>query len=134
MHYRRSSEPPEVPAAARGLLPETSEQPQILFEGTAWFVTGNVVYHLDRGHRLRPYVLGGAGVVSQSSRRTEAFPNVPERTVTELTFNAGAGMEIVVSRRVALRPEFRTSNFLILSSRGSALYQNRFTMALAYHR
>jgi len=133
VHYRRYLEAVDLPEPLRAQFPELSA-PQLLFEGTAVFVTGNVVYHVDVSPRIQLYVLGGAGIVRESSRRTEAFPNVPESTVDEFTFNAAAGVEVFVSRRLAIRPEFRTSNFLILSSWDSRLYQNRVSVALAYHR
>lgn len=133
VHYRRYSEG-TMSEVIRAHFPELAVGPELLFEGTALFVTANVVYHNDISPRSQLYVLGGAGIVRETSRRTEAFPNVPETTVEEFTFNAAVGVEIFISPRVAIRPEFRTSNFLILSSWDSHLYQHRVSVALAYHR
>lgn len=79
------------------------------FEGETLTLFGNVLYHFPGGN-VRPYVLGGAGLLHSTRRSEFRFEGGVERfefTDDRWAGNFGAGVKIAISQRIALRPEFR---------------------------
>ena len=65
-------------------------------------VTGNVTYDLATVDRITFYVVGGAGILSNTQRfSTGNF------TANELTANGGIGAKIFITEKLFLSPEFR---------------------------
>jgi opacity protein-like surface antigen len=75
--------------------------------GTGVLFSANALYHFTPEGRTTPFVLVGGGVGN-----AEEFLNIAykaDRTVT--AFHAGAGIKTFVSRRAALRLEYRFSHY-----------------------
>jgi opacity protein-like surface antigen len=78
--------------------------------GEAISVGGNVVAELPGGaRRIRPYVLGGAGVahIQRTERFESFFPTRRTLTSTGPLLTAGAGVDFLLGSRVALGVDVR---------------------------
>jgi opacity protein-like surface antigen len=78
--------------------------------GEAASLGGNVVSELPwSGRRIRPYVLGGAGVahIRRTERRESFFPTRRTLTSTGPLITAGAGVDFLLGNHVALGVDVR---------------------------
>jgi opacity protein-like surface antigen len=75
--------------------------------GTAGLFSANALYHFNPEGRTSPFLLVGGGVGNGQEVFTVAFD--VDRTVTAL--HAGAGIKTFLSRRAALRLEYRFTRY-----------------------
>jgi hypothetical protein len=108
----------------------------VRFEGTAVFVTGDVLFHFSTS-KVQPYALFGMGL-SHDKRRSQ-FPGVefsPQPTVNGLAMRFGAGVKIFLNKKYSLRPEF---GFAAGSNEGTNqnfeqfIAVGRASLAFTYH-
>jgi opacity protein-like surface antigen len=107
------------PVACSGVVPCIGEA----FSGvrTTFITSGNVLYHFS-GNRIRPYVIGGIGVMwtDWASSITWARGNVHEIMQrddrdTGMVISFGGGLRIHVAEHLSVRPELRVYDSSALS-------------------
>jgi hypothetical protein len=87
----------------------------------ATMLTGNVSYFFGRT-RVRPYVTGSLGVLWTTGVNSLTVVNQSNATLSEfqehntgLALGVGAGVDVPVTERLSVRPEFRTYSSVAMS-------------------
>jgi opacity protein-like surface antigen len=103
----------------------------------ATMLTGNVSYFFGRT-RVRPYVTGSIGVLWTTGVNSLTVVNERNATLSEfqeyntgLALGVGAGVDLPVTERLSLRPEFRTYSSVAMSRVNLGLH--RGAIGLRYH-
>jgi outer membrane protein with beta-barrel domain len=92
-----------------GLFQRNAEQipPGLLFDSSVMTFTGNVLVAVPQsvtGYSLRPYVIGGLGLMRTSLNYDEVFPTENDNS---LGFNVGGGAIGFLTRRTGVQFELR---------------------------
>jgi hypothetical protein len=103
----------------------------------ATMLTGNVRYFFGRT-RVRPYVTGSLGVLWTTGVNSLTVVTERNATLSEfqehdtgLVLGVGAGVDVPVTERLSLRPEFRTYSSVAMSRVNLGLH--RGAIGLRYH-
>jgi opacity protein-like surface antigen len=102
----------------------------------ATMISANVSY-LFGGPRVRPYVAGSVGVLRTEIANSLTIAGASAATISEVTerdsglaIGVGAGVDVAITPRLSLRPEFRTYSSVILSR--ANLGMHRGSIAVRY--
>jgi opacity protein-like surface antigen len=87
----------------------------LLFRGHGTYVTGNVLYHFSNS-RVRPYVLGGLGLLHYTNQSRVLPDQQPDGSSSGFALNFGFGIKGFLAGGFVLRPEVR-----IYSGRGKTI-------------
>jgi opacity protein-like surface antigen len=95
----------------------------------ATMVTGNVSYFFGRS-RVRPYVTGSVGILRTTGVNSLTISNETGATLSEfqqrntgLAVGVGFGVNVPLTDRLSLRPEFRTYSSVAMSSVNLGLHR-----------
>lgn len=125
--------PREVSCAVVNVTCTGSAREGVL-EATA--ISANVSYHFG-GPRARPYVVGSIGVLRTETVTSLTIVTGTTATLSEITekdtgmaIGVGGGVDVAITPRLSLRPEFRTLSSVVLSR--ANLGMHRGSIAVRY--